>query len=242
MKTFFTSHAGKSNPDRTSVIFPDTEFPKNWNKIRSQSASVMWAPRRPLEPHRALAELTLKGAGFAHDSESLDRISNDCNLAPEIREAFRLLTLHEYLAESNRQFSQEIALAGSHKLPDSCIDFIRFLFEDSQEVAGEIAALGKSIIARQSERLARIGKTKVKGAKPLARSTGKTIPLWDRVLLALLKLYPNWSNRHIAREALKNPPANLKPGTRGHGSLGSLRRRVALLRSRISTSANPSKK
>jgi hypothetical protein len=160
-----TTFAGIPDLNRTSVVFPDTEFPNNWNEIRNQSASVGWAPRCPPETYRALAERTLESAGFACDAESLDRISNDCNLVPEIREAFRLLMLYEFLTESNRQFSELLAWAGSHKLPDGDIDFMRFLYEDSQKVAGEIYALGERIKARESEQIARIGK-KIKEATP----------------------------------------------------------------------------
>jgi hypothetical protein len=247
----------KNKPSGRSVIFPDTAVPKNQHEIILSYVTGIRLPKKSVAFYLERAHRTLRDAGMEYGQESFARTTEDFKQHrlplpsrltentkhdPAIFKAWRLISLLDSLNcldELAAKILLETLLAGK---PADGFENLPSLIDQQNAMRLEIGELGAEMQGHKSERLARIGKRKVEGAKPLAGSTGKTILLWDRLLLALLKLHPDWSDRHIVREALKNPPANLKPGTRGHGSEGSLRRRVRFLRSRISRSARSSTK
>lgn len=240
-----------------SVIFPDTAIPKTQNEILLSYVTGIRLPKKSVAFYLERAHRTLRDAGmeygqasFARTTEDFEqhqppspsRLTENTKHDPAIFKAWRLISLNDSfncLDGLTAKILRETVEAGK---PADGFENLPCLIDQQNAMRLEIGELGAEMQGHKSERLARIGKRKVEGAKPLAGSTGKTILLWDRLLLALLKLHPDWSDRHIVREALKNPPANLKPGTRGHGSEGSLRRRVRFLRSRISRSASSSTK
>jgi hypothetical protein len=237
-------------PAGRSVIFPDTVIPKNQNEIILSYVTGIRLPKKSVAFYLELANRTLRDAGMEYGQASFARTEKDFKQKrppspsrltentkhdPAIFKAWRLISLHDSLNcldELTAKILLETLLAGK---PADGFENLPSLIDQQNAMRLEIGELGAEIQGHKSERLARIGKTKVKGAKALAGSAVKTIPFWDRPLLALLKLHHrSWSDRHIVREALKNPPAEVRLGTFGHGSYGSLRKRVAVLRSQHS--------
>ena len=240
---------------RRSVIFPDTVIPKNEKEIILSYVNGITLPKKRFAFYLSLAHRTLRDAGMKYGQESFARTSEDFKqhrppsvlrltenpkLAPAIFKAWRLISLNDSLdslKELTAKILRETLEAGkpadgfivaplirqSH--PADGFQSLPSLIDQQIELAREIGELGAEIQGHRSERLARIGITKVKGAKPLIGSRKKTIPDWDPTLRRLRKVHPGWSDRSVVQEALKNHPAQL------HGSEGALRRRVAFLRS-----------
>jgi hypothetical protein len=232
---------------RRSVIFPDTVVPKNEKEIILSYVTGIMLPKKPIAFYLERAERTLRDAGMKYGQESFARTSKDFEqhrppsvlrltenpkLAPAIFKAWTLISLNDSLDSLNKLTAKILRETFEAGKPADGFQNLPSLIDQQNELARKIGELGAEIQGHKSERLARIGNTKVKGAKPLTDIRIKTIPAWDRTLRRLRKLHPNWSDRSVAREALKNPPAQLQPGKSfGHGSAGALRRRLALLRS-----------
>jgi hypothetical protein len=232
---------------RRSVIFPDTVVPKNEKEIILSYVTGIMLPKKSIAFYLERAERTLRDAGMKYGQESFARTSEDFKqhrppsvsrltenpkLAPAIFKAWSLISLNDSLDSLNELTAKILRETFEAGKPADGFQNLPSLIDRQNELAREIGELGAEIQGHGSERLARIGKAKVKGAKPLIGSRKKTIPAYDSTLRRLRKEHPDWSGRSIVREALKNPPAQLQPGSSfGHGSVGALRRRLALIES-----------
>jgi hypothetical protein len=197
-------------------------------------------PHESLASHEERADRVLGAAGFKFDGRSgqAGRLTEDCNLKPEIYEALRLKLLARNVKTFFNLQSYILRKTAEAGRPVKGFENVSRLTGLLNDISGEIGRLGERIKAREREQIAQLGQTKLLNLRNMWEARTKKQDakrtLWVGTIRRLLKTHPQWKDLHVAQEALKNPPKALHPGKKsGDGSLGALRRYVKEIREEI---------
>jgi hypothetical protein len=208
----------------SNVIFSDTFQPAESRILKSiflvASETNQDLVSETFASYLAIAERTLHAAGFDYTNASFELLINNCNLRPEVYEAWKLMNLYDALQpyrEEDDSFVGRFGLLQSKKESggpvESVSDPAHLVRARDVRIAMQIGALGERIKARMSENFAGRGAQSLADLEMAHRARSEEAKLdsasWKEYLRGLMTKFRRYSNNAIAQEAMRSSPKHL---------------------------------